>query len=238
MINRIAEVRKAVAAELRPPTTGTAALARVCQGCTDLLSVDGASITLISGATGLREMLYASDETSAAVEQLQLGLGEGPCFAAVQRCRPVQVADLAVDPAVAWPVFAIEATTQPVAAIFTFPLHSSGNAFGVMDLYRRTPGRLTAEQFDAALSLADIATTAVLLRFTSAEVDVDELLIELPHHCAIVHQAAGMLIAAHRIPAAQALARLRGHAFAVGASVEQVATDLTSRRSDVSVIGT
>lgn len=237
MIEGITTVRRAVAAELASPTSGTAALDRVCRACTELLSVDGASIALISNHVGLRETLYASDETSAILGQLQLGLGEGPCFVAVQHRRPVQVAELAADPAAEWPLFGVKALTHPVGAMFAFPLHSSGEAFGVLDLYRRMPGQLTTEQFDIALSLADTAATAVLLRFADVEVGVDDPVIELSHHCAVVYQAAGMLMAAHRIPAAGALARLRGYAFAVEATVEQVATDLTSRRIDVSVIG-
>jgi hypothetical protein len=45
-----------------------------------------------------------------------------------------------------------------------------------------------------------------------------------------VHQATGMLIAALRIPAAQALVRLRGYAFATGRLVDDVARDIVARR--------
>lgn len=39
-----------------------------------------------------------------------------------------------------------------------------------------------------------------------------------------------MLIAEYHVPPDHALARLRGHAFAAGRSVDAVAADLTARR--------
>jgi AmiR/NasT family two-component response regulator len=52
----------------------------------------------------------------------------------------------------------------------------------------------------------------------------------LPSDRAEVHQATGMLIACHRIPANQALARLRAQAYATGRLVDDLARDLIAGR--------
>jgi hypothetical protein len=224
----VAQVRTAMIAALGDSGEASAPLARVCEACVELLPVDGASVSMISG-TEHRETLYATDATIAAVEDLQFTLGEGPCFDAFTYRRPVLVTDLARDSATAWPVYAAEISTYPVAAIFAFPLQSGAATFGAMDLYRREPGWLTPGELSTALQLVDLATTALLLGLMPTALDHAEF-STVPNRREVVHQAVGMLMAAHRIPTTHALDRLRGYAFASGAAVEQVAADLTSRR--------
>lgn len=206
-------------------------LGRLCRACAELLPVDGASVSLMTRAgTGHRETLYASDEVVDHIETLQFSLGEGPCFEAFTTGRPVLVADLATDAATAWPVFAAQMTDQPVGAIFAFPLVRGAVRVGAIDLYRRTPGWLTPPDLAIALQIADIAATA-LAGPPLHDPDVDETsLMAVPNDRERVHQATGILIAEHAIPADQALARLRGYAFATGRLVDQIAADLVTRR--------
>lgn len=223
----IARVRADVVAALRDPAGAGEPLARACRACVALLPVDGASVSVMSGAEQ-RETLYASDDTVAAVESLQFTLGEGPCFEAFTQRRPVLVADLEADAGSAWPVFATEIAAHPVGAIFAFPLQSGAVALGAMDLYRHEPGWLTPDDLATALQVVDIATLALLgLQHGASE---GEWLADLPRNREVVHQATGMLIAEYHIPAADALARLRGYAFAGGCMVEEVAEDLVARR--------
>ena len=63
-----------------------------------------------------------------------------------------------------------------------------------------------------------------------AEAEHGDWWLDLPEQREQVHQAVGMLIAAFGIPADQALARLRGYAFAVGRLVDEVAHDIVARR--------
>ncbi|WP_424187087.1 ANTAR domain-containing protein [Actinokineospora sp. G85] len=80
----------------------------------------------------------------------------------------------------------------------------------------------------------DIATL-VLLGLRVGE--IEGAWSDLPLSHAQVHQAAGMLIAEFAIPAEQALARLRGYAFAVGRLVDDVADDLVCRRLAPAALG-
>lgn len=212
---------------LREHTDMIDPLARLCRACVRLLPVDGASVSLMTGADH-RETLYASDAVIDHIETLQFSLGEGPCFEAFTSGRPVLVADLAADAATAWPVFAAQLAGRPVGAIFAFPLVHGAARIGAMDLYRTGPGLLTRAELAIALQVADIAASA-LIGPTATGLGA-AWLSALPFHREQVHQATGMLIAEHRIPAAQALALLRGYSFAAGRSVDEVAADLVERR--------
>lgn len=226
----IIQIRAAMTAALRGTASGTDAVARVCAaGVESSLPVDGASISML-GSTGHHETLYTSDKTIAAVEDLQFTLGEGPCYEVLRHRRSVFVTDLDTDPTPDWPVFATEITSYPVGAIFAFPWPSGTAIFGAMDLYRTTPGCLTPGELATALQLADFTAAALLLGFSHGELDDETVAAALPHRREVVHQAAGMLTAAYRIPAADALARLRGYAFATESTAEQIAADLTSHR--------
>lgn len=79
-----------------------------------------------------------------------------------------------------------------------------------------------------ALRIVDLATMALLaLRVDSGE---GERLVPLSAERAQVHQATGILISALGVPAEQALATLRAHAFASGRMVDEVADDLVAGR--------
>ena len=227
----LARLRAAVALALHERTDVVDPLARLCRACVQLLPVDGASVSLMTG-TDHRETVYASDAVVDHIETLQFSLGEGPCFEAFTTSRPVLVADLAADAATAWPVFAAQMADQPVGAIFAFPLVHGAARVGAMDMYRSRPGWLTPAELAIALQVADIAAAALLgPPPTGLGAEIDEAwLAALPFNREQVHQATGMLVAEHRIPAAQALALLRGYCFATGRMVEEVAADLVSRR--------
>ncbi len=225
-------VRSTVMAALRDKADAAEAVKVVCLACVELLPVDGASISVMTDEQH-RATVYASDEIVSRIENLQFSLGEGPCFEAFNTQRPVLVADLARALALAWPAFAEEMIEQPVAAIFAFPLQNGAINLGAMDLYRRLPGWLSPQEVALALALVDIATTALLvlqLRALDEDDGEGESWLVLSTERKQVHQATGILIAAFGIPAEQALARLRGYAFATGRLVDDVARDIVTRR--------
>ncbi|WP_245931559.1 GAF and ANTAR domain-containing protein [Actinokineospora auranticolor] len=219
----VRRIRETVLDRLRDGGTGLEALGRVCHACVELLPIDGASVSVMTGFTG-RESLYATDEVAARIEAVQFSLGEGPCFQAFDTRRPVLAPDLRT---VAWPVFAAEIAAEPVGALFGFPLVAGAISIGAMDMYRRAPGWMSAEEVGLALRLVDVVTLVLLgLRHGG----VDGAWSDLPLSHVHVHQATGVLIAAFDLPPEQALARLRGYAFATGRLVDDVADDLVSQR--------
>jgi ANTAR domain/GAF domain len=202
----------------------------ICRACVQGLDIDGAAMSLLT-ADPLRETVFASDATADLLEDLQFSLGEGACIDAAVSRRPVLVADMN-DPAqtARWPVYAAAVAEQTgVRAIFALPLQWGAIDVGVLDLYRRAPGALSAAQMRDALSAAD-AATLILLGLRSDPGDDDQAWDRSWGNRAEIHQATGMVVAQLGVSAADALARLRAHAFAEQRLLGDVARDVVARR--------
>jgi hypothetical protein len=115
-----------------------------------------------------------------------------------------------------------------VRAVFALPLQWGAIDVGVLDLYRRAPGALSATQMRDALSAADAATLILLgLRSDPGE---EQAWDRSWGSRAEIHQATGMVVAQLGISAADAFARLRAHAFAEQRLLGEVARDVVARR--------
>jgi len=202
-------------------------LGRLLRSCFHDVGVDGGGLSVITSA-GVPEPLYASDPVASQVERLQFTLGEGPCVDAAASGTPVLVNDLGnpKDSVTArWPVFVDEATRAGVRAIFAFPVQIGAISLGAIDLYRRTPGSLTAPQLRGALSTVDALGLAVLDMPNNHPVDGDADPTSM-----VVHQAAGMAMVQLDCSIEEALVRLRATAFAEGVAITQLAADLVHGR--------
>jgi hypothetical protein len=208
---------------------GPVSVAAVCTAAARNLGVDGASVTLVSGVLA-GEPLFASDELSARLEELQFTTGEGPGADEFWLGSPVLIADL--DSAVArWPGFVPEAIAAGARAMFVLPLQAGAIRVGVLSLYRAVPGPLPAGELADVLVLADI-TLQLLLDAASGISGSPGYrpLTGLSDRRAVVHQATGMISVQLGVSIEEALARLRAHAFAASAAVGDVAGDVVSRR--------
>jgi ANTAR domain len=204
----------------------------VCLACVAGSRLDGAAFTVMTSSLA-RETLCASDAVIAAVEELQFSVGEGPCLDAFTIGRPVLISDLgAAWAAIRWPVFAAEVAAQRIGGLFAFPMQLGAITGGVCELYRRDPGPLSVDELAQVLRAVDGATLA-LLRLRAGD-PVEGLDAGWPDDHrpgrAQVYQAIGMLTVQLGVPAEEAFARLRGHAYAHGRLVAEVADAIVSRR--------
>lgn len=216
---RAASVWARIAGRAQGPSV---TMAQVCAAATDAIRVDGAAVSVVGPAA--RDVVHASDDVAAELEEWQVTYGEGPCIDALASGGPVLVADLrrpAYD--TRWPVFTPAALTSGALAVFALPLQVGVIRLGVLDLYRTGAGGLDTEQFADALGFAEAAMTLLL---DGAQAGRDQT----GHRQAHVHQATGMVLAQLDVSAEVAFARLRAYAFAHDRRLGDVAWDVVERR--------
>ena len=204
--------------------------ARLCEVCADVTAMTGAGIMLMSGDVS-QGSVCTTDDVSALIEELQYTLGEGPCVDAYHRQHPVYEPDLAAAVTPRWFAFTPPAVEAGVRAVFGFPLQIGAVRLGALNLYRDQPGPLTDDQHADALIIADVAARAVLA--LQANAPAGELADDLDSRGdfrLVVHRASGMVSVQLDVSVAEALVRLRAHAFATSRPLTDVAKDVVSRQ--------
>ncbi|WP_316959568.1 GAF and ANTAR domain-containing protein [Streptomyces sp. TRM68367] len=205
---------------------------RLCEVAVDLLPVTGASVSLRSD--GMPVQICASSERAALLADIQATIGDGPCQTAVHTGRPVLACDLTSGhDALRWPVFAQQATAEGVRAVYAVPLGNGSVYVGTLDLYRDTPGRLTARELHTAQLVAGVMTVALMALPHGEEHEApggEPWLSGLAADHDEVYQAVGMIMAQLGVASDEALARLRAHAFAHGRTALDVARDVVAHR--------
>ncbi len=192
-------------------TDTSAALQRVCRGVVDSLPATGCAIHL-AGRDGTTGLAASSDGWSTTVAELTFATGEGPRIEALGRRRPVLVADLGAL-GHRWPGFSQAAGELGVAAVFSFPLLVGGLALGVLELYETDVHVLQDAEAALALAFAELAIRSVLGDEVVRDDGTWEPLVDAR---AEVHQAQGMVMVDLGVDLADALVRMRAHAFAEG----------------------
>ena len=203
---------------------------RLCELCAEATGMSGAAIMMMSHERA-QVSIGTTNSVSGLIEELQFTLGEGPCVDAYEQRIPVLEPDLAEPATARWTAFSPPAVNAGVRAVFGFPLSVGDLSLGALNLYRDRPGALTASQHADALLLASVAARAII----AIEVDAPPGSFNTELQAGtnfrfVVHQAAGMISVQFGISVADALARLRAHAFAVNRSILDLAGDVVERR--------
>lgn len=223
---------EAEGAGVTPPAgLGTRCEAELCQAAVRELGLDGAAIA-VGGQQGTRQLVYATDSTSALLEDLQYTLGEGPCIDSYRTRRPVLMPNLEAAVAFArWPGFAHEATQVGARAVFAFPLQVSMVPFGVLEFYGRQRRFLGGGDLAAALLFTDDMVRVVLDDLVGALA-----LASVPGRSVPVFgrsevaRASGMIAEQTDSSVPDALVRLRARAFAVNRPVVDLCADVVAGR--------
>lgn len=211
---------------------GTALSVRhACLACAEAVDATGVGLALRRD-DGICEPVYATDQRAQELEELQFTLGEGPGVDALRMNRPVLVDDLSTPGhAPRWPLFAAEAAQRGVCAVLALPVQAGAVRLGVLDCYRDRPGLPEPDALAEALIYADAVLMLALDQRGGVSVALAELLdTGFAIHRARVHQAAGMVSVQLAVTVAEALTRLRAHAFASHQPLAQVAADVLARR--------
>jgi hypothetical protein len=234
-MNEPERIRAHLGAAVSGAPSALAAADQLCDACVELLEVDGASISLMHAGT-TRGTFGSSGEMSRRLDELQFTYGEGPCLDSVRAGRPVLVADFNDPAEVRWPAFSQALLDSGVRAVFALPVAIARDHVGALDLFRRKSGSLTKQGLTGGLLAAELAAFP-LLDLMTGDLDWDsaaqggdgwDQLASLER--VEVYQATGMIIGALGVGPAEALVRLRAHAFAGGMTASEVAWAVVERR--------
>jgi GAF domain-containing protein len=214
---------------------GVEAADRLCEACVLLFDVDAAAISLVfDGASS--GTLGVSSAPARVYDELQFTLGEGPCLDSVSHQAPVLVADLADPDDNRWPIYGPALLSHQIRGVFAMPVIVAGEHIGALDLFRAQPGRLEEEHLTGAFAAAELAGVPLLDVMNAdlyAAVNDPESNAWAELHALSrteVSQATGMIVAQLGVEPAEALVRLRAHAYATGRSSTDVARDILDRR--------
>jgi hypothetical protein len=214
---------------------GLAAADSLCEACVTLFDIDAAAISLIFAGVS-SGTLGSSDAAAREYDELQFTIGEGPCLDSVTTRAPVLVADLATPGQVRWPLYRPAMLDYKIRGIFAIPVVLAGEYVGALDFFRAQPGELGDDELAGGVVAAELAG-APLLDLLDADL---QAAVNDPTSSAWtelnllsrteVSQATGVLVAQLEIEPAEALARLRAHAYATNRSATDVARDILDRR--------
>jgi hypothetical protein len=229
---RITAVRALIVGEQPTDDAGGVVswLRRLCTVAARTLPASGVGVSVMSD-DGMRGVAAASDPVSETLEELQFSLGEGPCIEAFTSRRPVLEPDLGNRAIARWPGYAPAAHARGVGAVFAFPLQVGASRLGVMDVYRGTSGVMSQESLTQALTFADVAVEALLdAQGQAATGAPPEGLDRAFDSHYVIYQAQGMTMVDLGIPLADALARMRAHAYAQDRPLREIARDIVAGR--------
>jgi len=229
---RIVAVRALIAGEdpAGAPDGVVGWLRRLCTAAARTVPASGVGISVM-GDEGIQGVAAASDRTSQALEELQFALGEGPCIDAFASRRVVLEPDLGQGASARWLAYAPAAHAQGVGAVFAFPLQIGAARLGVMDVYRGSPGSLSDESILQALTFAEVAVETLLDAQGKAVIGqaAEGLDRALDSHY-VIYQAQGMTMVDLGVPLADALARMRAHAYTHDRPLREIARDIVAGR--------
>lgn len=204
---------------------------RLSEAMRRMLSADGVAIT-VSYLTDNRITLCASDAVAHTLESLQELTGEGPGYEAA-RTGAMVVAELDGDADQRWPLLTqtLEEKYGPLR-VYAVPVHAGAALGGVATLYTGLQ-RSLAEPPSRVAFLANVVGAA-LLTAASEHPDAHFGASEGWSSRSLVHQATGMVMAQVRVTPEDALAILRGHAYAMATDLDDVAGRVVGRRINFS----
>ncbi|MCS0644401.1 MULTISPECIES: GAF and ANTAR domain-containing protein [Curtobacterium] len=173
------------------------------------------------------ETVSATDEVATRIDEIQLDLSEGPCWTALATDAPVLETDLVQRPNAAWPAFNDAVRSEPVGAVFAFPVAFGPFPLGAIDVYVPEPATIEDDTVRQAMTLASAVSRRVLRRALRSIADEDDALLDRsPSSRRVVHQATGVVLAQLDISPEDAYLLLQGHAFARRTTMRRVAEEI------------
>ncbi len=210
--------RSVVSAVAGDPGDGGNLLHHVSKAAVQVLSMAGCAVHVV-GKDGASGVAATTDPRSERLADVSFTTGDGPGIEAFTLRRPVLVSDLTRERR-RWPAFVDAAVGVGISAVYCFPLQIGGVSLGVLDLYSDRGRALDDGEVDLALAYTHLAALTLLGDQALAAHGSWEPLVD---HRAEIHQAQGMVMVDLHVDLAEALLRMRAHAFSEGRPLIEVA---------------
>ena len=193
--------------------------------CIEILDVAAAGL-MLPQTNGELGIVASSSEAMHVLETFEAQSNEGPCLDCYRSGQPIVNLDLATAHS-RWPRFTPRALAAGFRSVHALPMHVRSETIGALNLFRAHEGRMDESDVNAAQSLADIASIAILQY--RADLDLralnDQLNFALNSRI-VIEQAKGIVGEKCRIEMAQAFSLLRTYARSNGRRLADVARDI------------
>ncbi len=192
------------------------ALDPVLAGCGVTLRRDG---HVLSVAT--------SSALAAHVDEVQYGLGSGPCLDSLASGEVIAVPDTAEE--TRWDGYPEHALLQGVRSSLSLPLRVDGAPLGALNCYASSPHAFGRTLSDRLSEFAERAQLALALALHNArQADVVDQLHRAMQSRSVIDQALGIIMARQRCTAEDAFAVLRAASQSRNRKVADIAAELIS----------
>jgi len=192
--------------------------AQLTRAADSVLAADGVGLSVHEKPT-LHTPLAASNASAATVERMQFTAGEGPCMVAAEAGLPVFATENLLSSR--WPVFHDMIVTQtPVRSVLALPLPGALKGLIVLDVCFIDPAGPGIIDIFAARTVARMVAQRLRSEGAPWTGTLDA------RRRAWVGVAVGMVSMALTVPATDALALLRGRAYATDRTVDDLAADV------------
>lgn len=197
-----------------------------------VLQVEGVGVLLVDD--GSLSVASANSTFGEGIEELEVGLGEGPCTDCVRHGQVVAVPDLR-DAESDYPRFAPAALDAGVRSVHAIPLAAHTTTLGALDIFATDVRALSTDEVSFVTMLGDVAmaylVTARLLHH--ADNVAGQLQTALSSRV-VIEQAKGILVERHGITYDEAFERIRRFARPNGIRVREVAERIAHQGLDLS----
>ncbi len=155
LVQALADLARAATGEFAPETV----LRELCTVAGAAMAVDGVGVMITED--GVNRFVHATTDAVAPLERIQQLLRTGPCGDAATSRRLVTVPDLTA--VTQWPEFTSLAAELGIGSVAALPMVSRDRTWGVLDLYRFSPGPWSETERQAATMLADVAVSLLVM---------------------------------------------------------------------------
>ncbi len=205
---------------------------RLARACAQVLPVAGVGLSMF-GTQGIRVPVGATDDDAAIAERLQFTAAEGPCLDAHALARSVLATETLI--AQRWPDFytGLVAST-PFRAVAAIPWPTILRGAGTVDLlfhHSRDLAHLDFKKADEVIGLMERTLDQdSVIEFSALGPGPAWLTGPAANSRNAVFIAMGMLNVALEVSTPDALALLRGHAYATNSTLDDIARDVANHR--------